>query len=86
MAAAEIDRYDLVSLGPDAAGWRAVANGTTIPVIAGESFAGPSAVNRMAVSSRISAPSWPGWSRIPIPAARPAVSCARPGCSGWMVI
>jgi hypothetical protein len=34
MAAAEIDRYDLVSLGPDAAGWRAVANGTTIPVIA----------------------------------------------------
>jgi hypothetical protein len=31
--AAEVDRFDLVSLGPDATGWRAVANGKVVPVI-----------------------------------------------------
>jgi hypothetical protein len=31
MAAAEVDRYDLVSLGPDATGWRAVIRGSANP-------------------------------------------------------
>jgi hypothetical protein len=34
MAAAELNQYDLVSLGPDATGWRAVINGSPVPVIA----------------------------------------------------
>jgi hypothetical protein len=34
MAVAEIDQYDLVSLGPDATGWRVVAGGSVIPIVA----------------------------------------------------
>lgn len=34
MALTELDQYDLVSLGPDASGWRAIANGAAYPVVA----------------------------------------------------
>ena len=34
MAVAEIDQYDLVSLGPDATGWRVMAGGSVTPIIA----------------------------------------------------
>lgn len=34
MAVTEVDQYDLVGLGPDAEGWRAIAGGAAIPVIA----------------------------------------------------
>jgi hypothetical protein len=34
MAAAEFNQYDLVSLGPDATGSRATANGSVVPLIA----------------------------------------------------